>query len=170
MTAEDKLEYDRRRAEMVCDVLSSGAEVSGTSSVSDDMVLDFVQSAGNGIISFLYDEADDMEVRYEDDVKMPVLCMFVRDEKLKNGQRATLRLLEEYNADGVRGPANTHLQAVCKIQERLTLSVRSFEMNGRIVPLLLEADDTDGLVRIYCPDAPKAAGNDAITAAGATFG
>jgi len=64
----------------------------------------------------------------------------------------TLRLLEDYDADGIRIPANTHLAAICKIGKRLELQVRSLEMNGRIIPLALDAYDTDGLQGIYCPE------------------
>lgn len=35
--------------------------------------------------------------------------------------------------------ANTHLAAICKIGDRLELQVRSLEMNGRIIPLALDA-------------------------------
>ena len=87
----------------------------------------------------------------------------------------TLRLLEDYNADGIRIPANTHLAAICKIGDRLELQVRSLEMNGRIIPLALDAYDTDGFQGIYCPEtsaskSAKQAGNDAISTAGTTFG
>lgn len=181
MTAEEKLEYDRRRAEMVRDVVTGGSVSEAATETPKEQAaanpeaepLTFSTPSNDGIISSLDDDYSDLAIRYADDVKRPFRCMFVRDEKLKNGQRVTLRLLEEYNADGIRIPANTHLQAICKLQDRLTLSVRSFEMNGRIIPLQLEAYDTDGLVGIYCPDASKVsktATNDAISAAGTTFG
>ena len=75
----------------------------------------------------------------------------------------------------MRIPANTHLAAICKLGDRLELSVRSLEMNGRIVPLALDAYDTDGLQGIYCPETSasknsRQASNDAISAAGTTFG
>ena len=101
--------------------------------------------------------------------------MFVLDQKLTSGQRVTLRLLEDYNQDGVRIPANTHLAAICKIGDRLELQVRSLEMNGRIIPLALDAYDTDGLQGIYCPETASArnsrkAADDAVSTAGQTFG
>ena len=101
--------------------------------------------------------------------------MFVRDQKLTSGQRVTVRLLEDYVEGNVRIPANTHLAAICKIGDRLELQVRSLEMNGRIIPLALDAYDTDGLQGIYCPEtssgkASAQARNDAISTAGTTFG
>lgn len=115
-----------------------------------------------------------MAVQYEG-AKRPFKCMFVRDQKLTSGQRVTLRLLEDYVEGGVRIPANTHLAAICKIGDRLELQVRSLEINGRIIPLALDAYDTDGLQGIYCPETSaskgaKQAGNDAISTAGTTFG
>ena len=191
MTPEEKLEYDRKRAEMVRDVLvdsgaggagsagsgDSGAAADGRSAAGDAapaQPLDFsFSSSSDSVISSLDDDNPDMAVRYSDDAKRPFRCMFVRDEKIKSGQRVTVRLLEEYSLDGIRIPANTHLQAICKIDDRLRLSIRSLEMNGRIIPLQLEAYDSDGLAGIYCPEASKAAKtatNDLITTAGTSLG
>ena len=189
MTPEEKLEYDRRRAEMVRDVLTdqngtgSAANTAATGSDADGRSaaghaaeaepLDFSFSSSDGIISSLDDEQNDMAVRYADDVKRPFRCMFIRDEKIKNGQRVAVRLLEEYKQDGIRIPANTHLQAICKIDDRLRLTIRSLEMNGKIIPLQLEAYDSDGLAGIYCPEASKSvktATNDLITTAGSSLG
>ena len=189
MTPEEKLEYDRRRAEMVRDVLTdqngaggaanastAGSDADGRSAAghtAEAEPLDFSFSSSDGIISSLDDEQNDMAVRYADDVKKPFRCMFIRDEKIKNGQRVAVRLLEEYKQDGIRIPANTHLQAICKIDDRLRLTIRSLEMNGKIIPLQLEAYDSDGLVGIYCPEASKSvktATNDLITTAGSSLG
>ena len=188
MSPEEKLEYDRRRAEMVRDVLTdSGNSSSDVEKVSDDATaataakeepLDFSFSSSDGIISSLDDEIpgqarNDGVIRYTDDAKRPFRCMFVRDEKIKSGQRVAVRLLEEYNDGSIRIPANTHLQAICKLDSRLHLSIRSLEMNGKIIPLQFEAYDTDGLEGIYCPESSKAvktATNDLITTAGTSLG
>ena len=180
MTPDEKLEYDRKRAEMVVAVVGGGAD---SDSAPDDSAsaetaaepLDFSSlDTSDGIISSVDDWDDGGAVHYADEGKRPFRCMFVRDEKLKSGQRVTVRLLEEYRTEGgIRIPANTYLQAICKIGDRLQLSVRSLEMNGRIIPLQLEAYDTDGLQGIYCPDGSKAAQtirNDAVSTAGTTFG
>ena len=189
MTPEEKLEYDRRRAEMVRDVLTdqngagsaantatAGSDADGRTAAghtAEAEPLDFSFSSSDGVISSLDDEQNDMAVRYADDVKRPFRCMFIRDEKIKNGQRVAVRLLEEYKQDGIRIPANTHLQAICKIDDRLRLTIRSLEMNGKIIPLQLEAYDSDGLAGIYCPEASKSvktATNDLITTAGSSLG
>ena len=176
MTQEERLEYDRKRAEMVRDVLTGGqgeAPAVEESPAPQSIDLSAVGSS-DGIISTLDDDVDDAAVQYEG-AKRPFRSMFVRDQKLTSGQRVTLRLLEDYNLDGVRIPANTHLPAICKIGDRLELQVRSLEMDGRIIPLALDAYDTDGLQGIYCPETSasknsRKASDDAISTAGQTFG
>ena len=180
MSSQERLEYDRQRAEMVRDVLSGGNSVNEETLVTEDapespMSIDLsAVGTSDGIISSLDDEPSE-GVSYSDGGLRPFRCMFVRDQKLTSGQRVTLRLLEDYNQDGVRIPANTHLAAICKIGDRLELQVRSLEMNGRIIPLALDAYDTDGLQGIYCPETSagknaKKASDDAISTAGQTFG
>ena len=176
-TDEERLDYDRRRVEMVRDVLTGGNASEATEeTVSAEPVAIDLSAVGSsdGIISTLDDEPSD-GVGYGDGVLRPFRCMFVRDQKLVNGQRVSLRLLEDYVDGGVRIPANTHLSAICKIGDRLELSVRSLEMNGRIVTLALDAYDTDGLQGIYCPETASSrnsrkAADDAVSTAGQTFG
>ena len=196
MTMEEKMEYDRKRAEMVRDMLTGGDETlrsaqgdkkgaqgdngKGTEQEGDE-ILRFAQNDkrvalndSDGIICCLDDDFEDAAVLY-DGAKRPFKCMFVRDEKLKSGQRVMLRLLENYDLDGVHVAANTHLSAICKIGERLELQVRSLEMGSRIVPLALDAYDTDGMKGIYCPETSvakntKKASDDVISTAGQTFG
>ena len=197
MTPEQKLEYDRRRAEMVRDVMT-GSEIAGQAgnddyqagcddhrdgddgrdderSQSAMLSRNDIASGNVGIITSLDDDFDDPSVRYSSSSKVPFRCMFVRDQKVVDGQRVTVRLLEDYSADGVYVPANTHLAAVCKVSDRLELSVRSVEINGRILPLQLVAYDTDGMAGIYCPETSasrnsRRASSDAISAANSTFG
>ena len=197
MTPEQKLEYDRRRAEMVRDVMT-GSEIAGQAgnddyqAGSDDrrdrddgrddersqsamLSRNDIASGNVGIITSLDDDFDDPSVRYSSSAKVPFRCMFVRDQKVIDGQRVTVRLLEDYSVDGMFVPANTHLAAVCKVSDRLELSVRSVEINGRILPLQLVAYDTDGMAGIYCPETSasrnsRRASSDAISAANSTFG
>ena len=183
MTPEQKLEYDRKRAEMVKEVLAGdGKTVKEDSTKTDSQksreTLDFGEISrrnNDGIITSLDDDFEDPSVRYSSSAKVPFRCMFVKDQKLVDGQRVTVRLMEDYVADGVFVPANTHLAAVCKVSDRLELSVRSVEMNGRIIPLQLVAYDIDGMVGIYCPETSSSrnsrrASSDAISAANSTFG
>ena len=181
MTPEQKLEYDRRRAEMVRDVMT-GSEIAGQAGNDDDdkprpemLSRNDIATGNDGIINSLDDDFDDPSVRYSSSAKVPFRCMFVRDQKVVDGQRVTVRLLEDYSVDGVFVPANTHLAAMCKVSDRLELSVRSVEINGRILPLQLVAYDTDGMAGIYCPETAasrnsRRASSDAISAANSTFG
>ena len=181
MTPEQKLEYDRRRAEMVRDVLTEGEIAAQAGNDDDDrprleeLSLNDIASVNDGIITSLDDDFDDPSVRYSSSAKVPFRCMFVRDQKVVDGQRVTVRLLEDYSVDGVFVPANTHLAAMCKVSDRLELSVRSVEINGRILPLQLVAYDTDGMAGIYCPETSasrnsRRASSDAISATNSTFG
>ena len=178
MSEEEQLEYDRKRAEMVRDVITgTSSEAEGASSPDsvDEDEVKLKYHSDDDIVFSLDDEFTDDGVNYPEDSKRPFRCMFIRDEKLKEGQRVTLRLLETYEENGVRIPANSHLNAICKIGNRLELNVKSVEMNGKIIPLNLCAYDTDGLKGIYCPETSsnknaKKAENDALSASGATFG
>jgi len=82
----------------------------------------------------------------------PFKCMFVREEKIKNGQRVSVRLLEDIVVGGILIPKNSHLMASCSISSRLDLEIANVEMQGRILVLGYEAYDTDGTRGIYCPD------------------
>ena len=181
MTPEQKLEYDRRRAEMVRDVLAQGEIAVQAGNDDDDkprpemLSRNDIATGNDGIITSLDDDFDDPSVRYSSSAKVPFRCMFVRDQKVVDGQRVTVRLLEDYSVDGVFVPANTHLAAMCKVSDRLELSVRSVEINGRIQPLQLVAYDTDGMAGIYCPETSasrnsRRASSDVISAANSTFG
>ncbi len=178
MSEEEQLEYDRKRVEMVRDVItgtSSEAEGASSPDSMDEDEVELKYHSDDDIVFSLDDEFTDDGVNYPEDSKRPFRCMFIRDEKLKEGQRVTLRLLETYEENGVRIPANSHLNAICKIGNRLELNVKSVEMNGKIIPLNLCAYDTDGLKGIYCPETSsnknaKKAENDALSASGATFG
>lgn len=178
MSEEEQLEYDRRRAEMVRDVITGTSSEAVDESSPDSTAgkeVELKYHSDDDIVFSLDDEFTDDGVNYPEDSKRPFRCMFIRDEKLKDGQRVTLRLLETYEENGVRIPANSHLNAICKIGNRLELNVKSVEMNGKIIPLNLCAYDTDGLKGIYCPETSsnknaKKAENDALSASGATFG
>ena len=82
----------------------------------------------------------------------PYRCMFTRDEKVKSGQRITLRLLEDLVIGGVHIPRNTHLQGLVTVSDRMEIRVSSLDIGGRILSFHFEAYDTDGGKGIYCSD------------------
>ena len=87
----------------------------------------------------------------------PYRCMFTRDEKVKSGQRVTVRLLEDLIVCSTHIPRNTHLQGVTTISDRMELSINSLDMGGRILSFHFEAFDTDGGKGIYCSDLSQTA-------------
>lgn len=108
---------------------------------------DVVQDVGTGFSTL---DSDDMWIQGESG--KPYRCMFTRDEKVSSGQRISLRLLEDLVIAGVHIPQNTHLQGVCKISDRMEVSITSLDMGGRILSFHFEAYDTDGGKGIYCSD------------------
>ena len=85
----------------------------------------------------------------------PYRCMFTRDEKVRNGQRITLRLLEDLVIGHTHIPRNTHLQGLVTISDRMEVKVTSLDVGGRILSFHFEAFDTDGGKGIYCSDLSK---------------
>ena len=139
MAPEEKLEYDRKRAEMVKDVIIGSentdtgynAEETEYSENQEKPTIDFGKADnGDEIISSLDDIDIDNTSNDVAGIRHPFKCMFVKSQKIHDGERIRIRLLEDYNADGISIPANTHLTAICKIGKRLELSVLSIQMNG----------------------------------------
>ena len=85
----------------------------------------------------------------------PYRCMFTRDEKVKSGQRITVRLLEDLVIGSTHVPRNTHLQGLVNISDRMEVSINSLDMGGKILTFHFEAFDTDGGKGIYCSDLSK---------------
>ena len=99
---------------------------------------------------------DEPSADISSDEMHPFRCMFVREEKIKNGQRVSVRLLEDIVVGGVLIPRNTHIMASCSLSARLDMEITNIEMQGRILSLGYEAYDTDGVRGIYCPDVGQA--------------
>lgn len=91
----------------------------------------------------------EMNVNTEGDHLLKV--MFTSDERISSGQRVTLRLLEDMLVDGNLVPANTFLTAICSIGDRLSVSVNTIELGGKIYHLGYVGYDTDGAKGLYCP-------------------
>lgn len=180
MTAEEKMEYDRKRAEMMRDVLmgnesiEAAPEMAAASEPVERITTASAPRVASSIISSLDDDTFDepTEAAGED---RPVRCIFVRDEKIKNGQRVTIRLLEDLTIDGLFVPANSHLSATCTIGDRLSMRISSIEQKGHIYGLSMDAYDIDGGLGIYCPETGTTRNNStiknsAVTAASAGIG
>lgn len=88
----------------------------------------------------------------EADASRPYRCMFARSEKVRSGQRVSVRLLEDVVVDGTLVPRNTRLSAVCTIGRRMEVAISTIEVNGRIHAVSFDGYDTDGTKGIYCSD------------------
>lgn len=103
-----------------------------------------------GVISSLGGQVSERNI--EDNDNHLIKCIFIRDQKVKSGDRVTLRLLEDILVDGNLIPANSHLTATCSISDRLQLTVSTVALNGSIYYTNLEAYDSDGSHGLYCPN------------------
>ena len=113
------------------------------SSLDEDVMGDL----GNGFSSL------DMSGSYiKSDEGHPYKCMFTRTEKVRSGQRISVRLLEDLIISGTLIPQNTHLSAVCTINNRMEVLISSIDFHGKILSFKLEGYDTDGGKGIYCSD------------------
>lgn len=133
---------DTHPAQQPMTVIGDSAPVRRTSAMSS---LDDTEGGG---FSSLTD--DDQMV--PTDSQYPFECMFVRETKIRDGSRVSVRLLEDMVVGGTLIPKNTHLMAMCSISQRLELTITSVEMNSHIYALGYEAYDSDGAKGIYCPD------------------
>lgn len=132
-------EPDRPSTEQPLQVKRSGA----VSSLDEDVTAQL----GSG-----FSTLDGTESWIGSEKGKPYRCMFTRDEKIRSGQRVTVRLLEDLVIGGVHIPRNTHLQGVAGVSDRLEISFTTLDMGGRILSFRLEAHDTDGGRGIYCSE------------------
>lgn len=109
-------------------------------------VSSFGSSAGKTIISI-----SDQDIYVDDDPSHPIKVKFSYDQKVKSGQRISLRLCEDMIVDGILLPTNTHIFATCSVGERLLIQVNSIEVNGKIHNVKYTAYDNDGVEGLYCP-------------------
>lgn len=83
---------------------------------------------------------------------------FAYDEKVRAGQRVTLRLREKITVDGYELPLNSIVYATCSIKgERLMLKVKNIDINGKAFYLNYDAFDVDWEDGLYCPSKTSSA-------------
>ena len=157
MSRQERIDHDKAMVEMAVQMASEtqfshSDTTTETSAVPELKSVEFKSSGTDEVITSLDDIEDFDKIHYRDSGSYPVKCMFLRDEKVKNGQRIIFRLMEDLEVDGTLLPANARLSAVCTIGERLFMEIASVEYGGRIVRLGYSAYDTDGTIGIYCPE------------------
>lgn len=95
---------------------------------------------------------DQSGARLDENAAHPFRVEFASDGKIANGERVTLRLLEEMVVDGVKIRENTPLSGICTVTgNRLAVSVPALKVGNKIYTLNLKGYDTDGLEGLYCP-------------------
>ena len=159
-SSDQKFVQDMDRARAIAEAMGmtdgSQSSAAGSSASQSEEKISIPSSgstkSSGGIISSLDDWGTDGSDAFGEDETMPVKCMFMKDEKVKNGQRVTIRTLQDFMVDGHLIPANSHLTAVCNISNRLTMNIASVELGGHIIPLNYDAYDFDGSKGIYCPE------------------
>ena len=156
-TTDEKFVQDMERARLIAAAIN-GQEMpaqDGTvnaSSAATEKIVASQTPRRSGIISSLDDDSSWEEPFVEDEYEPAIKCMFIRDERVKNGQRVTVRTLQEFMVGDRVVPANSHLSATCSLDQRLNLTISSIELNGVIISLDYEAYDFDGNKGIYCPE------------------
>ena len=86
-------------------------------------------------------------------------------QTLVNGQNVKLRLLEPIETTGFKLPKNSLITGIAEIQgERLQIFIHSLEHNGNIIPVQLNAYDTDGQQGLFIPGSVETTALKEITA------
>jgi Protein of unknown function (DUF3714). len=148
MSGQSKTEEEDKPSEPVYETIN----IPSSEVRRSDVISSLDDSWSDGGVSSL----DGKKAKAAEDELHPFKCMFVREEKIKSGQRVSVRLLEDIVVGGVLIPKNSHLMASCNLTGRLELEIANVEIQGRILSLGYEAYDTDGTKGIYCPDAGSA--------------
>ena len=168
--ASEKKESENEKVDSTSDEPSGdpATTIGEAVSVRKSSAMSTLEGNNSGFSSLADDDTVSTDEEY------PFECMFVREEKLHNGSRVSVRLLEDMVVGGVLIPKNTHLMATCNINNRLELTVTSIEMNSKIYALGYEAYDNDGSKGIYCPDlnaqARKTAKSQGLSTIGSLIG
>jgi len=105
------------------------------------------RGSGSGVSS-LSSDADLLD----GDEERLVRCQFTRSEKVRNGQRVSIRTLEDMVADGQLIPRNTDLSATVTVGSRVELDVTGYRLNGEVRSISYAAYDGDGLKGLYSPE------------------
>lgn len=89
-----------------------------------------------------------------------------------NGSRVKLRLLESLQVGDIPVDENTPLYGTARIEgQRMTIVVTSIESGGNVIPVEMNAYDTDGQKGLFVPNsAERTAAKDALANIGQSFG
>lgn len=106
----------------------------------------------NSFFGLQSDEDSKRRDRREDSLSVTIRAMVFGNQVISSGGRVEMRLVEAVTLRGRLIPAGTRLFGIASFSgERLNVSLRSVQLDGRIFPLSLTVYDMDGLPGIYVP-------------------
>lgn len=105
------------------------------------------------IISSLDSPSSEVSVNEDGSISVsPAKATFLKTEKLVSGQRVIMRLVQDLHlSDGTMIPANTHVSGICRLGDRLNITITTINYGGRIYYTNIDVYDNDGTEGIYCP-------------------
>lgn len=110
------------------------------------------QGHGNKFYGLYTDEVKKKQNVYDDTLKA-IRAMIFRDQKIVNGSRLQMRLIEPMKLRGREIPAGTMLYGVANFSsQRVSVSLTALQFENKIYPLRLTVHDMDGLPGIYVPN------------------
>lgn len=132
-------------------------QVKPISNIRQEVVSALAQQYSNEELMYHYDQARNFgfstigNARIANE-KNTIRAIVHDDQTLVDGQTIRLRLTEPLAAGTTIVPENSIVTGVAKIQgERLDIQITSLEYNGEIIPVEMQAYDTDGQRGIYIP-------------------
>ena len=89
----------------------------------------------------------------------PIKCVFLSSEKIRSGERISLRTVGDISFGETVLEDGSILSATVTIGERLFLEVHSIPLEGKNVLTHLTAFDSDGMKGLYCPETALSSGS-----------
>lgn len=132
-------------------------QVKPINNIRQEVVSALAQQYSNEELMYHYDQARNFGFSTVGNARLTnekntIRAIVHDDQTLVDGQTIRLRLTEPLAAGTTIVPENSIVTGVAKIQgERLDIQITSLEHNGEIIPVEMQAYDTDGQLGIYIP-------------------
>lgn len=132
-------------------------QVKPINNIRQEVVSALAQQYSNEELMYHYDQARNFGFSTVGNARLTnekntIRAIVHDDQTLVDGQTIRLRLTEPLAAGTTIVPENSIVTGVAKIQgERLDIQITSLEHNGEIIPVEMQAYDTDGQRGIYIP-------------------
>lgn len=132
-------------------------QVKPINNIRQEVVSALAQQYSNEELMYQYDQARNFGFSTVGNTRIvneknTIRAIVHDDQTLVDGQTIRLRLTEPLAAGTTIVPENSIVTGIAKIQgERLDVQITSLEYNGEIIPVEMQAYDTDGQRGIYIP-------------------